>query len=456
MLSQLDDDTRPRFDRDPDDPTAPVDKSHFTAGATLMMNGRIGHPTMAAGRPDETFLFVDVNTEGADVGVTTTAPVNLAIVIDTSGSMEGQRIANATAAARGMIDRLRDGDTVSVVGYSTNTEIMVPATTVSPATRPQIISRIAAISTTGHTCMSCGIEAGMQMLARRTGAVNRMLLLSDGEANRGITDLGGLQGLAADIRQRGASISSIGVDVDYNERVMLALARESNGRHHFVEDASRLQAAFDAELQSLVKTIGKQAQLSVELAPGVNLAQVFDRTFQQVGNRVIVPLGTFTLGDNKTVLMRLSTPSRPAGEQPIARVDLVYDDLVTGRQGSCHGELATIMSDDPTRVSDLDAVVLGRLTKSETAATLQQANDLFARGDNSGARQLIQRQSVTNSDRRKKAKKSKPKGWSGPDPFAGLDKPLEQADAGFANAPASREGRAQVKQNAEDIDQLSL
>ncbi|MCB9751112.1 MAG: VWA domain-containing protein [Myxococcales bacterium] len=421
------------------------------------MEGRLGHAVMSAGRPGETFLYVDVNASGAAPGAGVAAPVNLAIVIDHSGSMKGQRLQNAIQAARGMIGRLRDGDTVSVVGYSGDTEVLVPATTIGPGTRAQVLAQVQPMATRGNTCMSCGIEAGMRMLSQRAGAVNRMLVLSDGEANRGVRDVAGLRALAADVRRRGASISSIGVDVDYNERVMFALARESNGRHHFVEDAARLDRAFDAELQSLVKSVADKASLSIELDPGVILEEVFDRSFQQIGSRVIVPLGMFTAQDKKTVLMRLNTPTRPDGELPIAAVDLTYDDLAGAKQGSCHGELAAQLTSDAARVSELDPIVMGRVTRSETVAALAEANELFAAGDETRAREQIQAQ-LQRVRKRKQKWNAQPKAekWSGEDPFDGIESPLESAGAGFSAKPASRAGRAQVRQNAADMDELSL
>src|SRR5690606_10977839 len=135
--------------------------------------------------------------------------------------------------------------------------------------RGQIISQIASMESGGHTCISCGIELAMAMLRQRTGAVNRMLLLSDGEANRGLRHIEELRNLAAQAREMGSSISSIGVDVEYNERIMLALAQESNGRHHFVENPASLAQAFDEEFNSLVQTIAKDALLTVELAEGI-------------------------------------------------------------------------------------------------------------------------------------------------------------------------------------------
>src|SRR5690606_476591 len=240
-----------RKDPKADDGKPRVDKSTFVAGKTLMMEGRLGHAKMLADARGETFLYVDVRSE-IDVldklGNRGFEPLNLAVVIDHSGSMKGQRERNALDAAAGMIRRLRDGDTVSVVAYSDQAQIIVPVTTVSSTTRERIIIDMQdgmAGKPSGHTCISCGVELGMRTLSGRRAGIDRMLLLSDGEANRGVQDEAGIRTIARQARNRGATISSIGVDVDYNERLMSAIAREANGRHYFSETGSNLEQILD-------------------------------------------------------------------------------------------------------------------------------------------------------------------------------------------------------------------
>ncbi|MGB1016920.1 MAG: vWA domain-containing protein, partial [Nannocystaceae bacterium] len=387
------------------EPPAPapavVDNSRFTAGETLMIDGSLGHGVLQSGRDNETFVLLEVHP-GESKAVATSTPVNLAIVVDHSGSMRGARLQNAIRAARGMVERLRDGDTVSVVGYNNATETIVPATTLSPSNRAQVMARIQPLPTRGNTCMSCGLEAGLAMLQLRTGAVNRMLVLSDGEANRGVKSIDGLRGIAAQARQRGVAISSIGVDVDYNERVMLALARESNGRHHFVERATDLARVFDEELRSLVQTIAKNTSINLELADGVELLEVFDRTFQRFGNRLVIPMGTFTAGERKTVLARVRAARGSDANQSIAKVEMAYEDLITGKQGTCSGALAARLTSDPGEVSELDPIVLTRLTRAETAEALRTANTMFANGQSRAAQKHLETQ-IKRVKKRKKA-----------------------------------------------------
>ncbi len=450
-----------------DDPQTPhVAQASFTAGKTLLVEGRLGHATLPADQDSETFLLLNVAADSASVA-TAAAPLNLAIVIDRSGSMRGKRLDNALDAARGMVRRLRDGDVVSVIAYNTQTETTVPPTTIDSSSRERVVQSLAGITARGDTCISCGIDAGMAELRGRSGMVNRVLLLSDGEATAGVRDVEGFRRIAARCREMGASISSIGVDVDYNERVMSALALESNGRHHFVQNASDLPRVFDEELNALAKTVANDAEATVELAPGVRVAQVFDRTFRQEGNRLIVPLGGFSSGEDKTLLVKLDVPRGAEGLRPIADVRVSYRDLVDGGRGSCDGTLAAVLTDDAGQLSELDPLVKGRLLRSQTAAALNEANQLFSSGRADEAKRKLSSRLAKLTRERKLALSAAPKPRRA-ELEADLDKQataLGEANSGFASPPPAaaaapveetRRGRAQVKQNAQVATDLAF
>lgn len=441
------------------------EKDHFDVGGTLRMEGRLGHSTLAAGRSAETFIHVDMTTD-AETTAATNVPVNLSIVIDRSGSMQGQRMANALSAARGMIGRLRNGDTVSVVAYNTTSTVVVPPTTLTEGTRTDVSLGLRAIEARGNTCISCGIEAGLDQLSRRTGAVNRLLLLSDGEANVGIRDEEGFRSLAARARGTEATVSSIGVDVDYNERLLLAVSVASNGRHYFVENPGSLPRIFDEEFRTLVETIATGAEVAVELAAGVELVEVFDRTFRQDGNRVTIPMGTFARGDEKSLLMRVRTSRADAGDRDIAKVALRFDDRVEGEPGSCDGELISVVTDDPRKVAALDPIVETRLARAETLAALGEANAQFAAGDPAAAAGLLKK---TRTRIRKRKARSQNLAPASARPKVDRDferqiGALEKAESGFGKAQAanpfdsanSRAGRASVRSNANEFDDLAL
>ena len=373
--------------------------SDFVTGRTLMMEGRLGHATLAADQLNESYVFVDVRAN-EQLAAKTSPPLNLSIVVDRSGSMKGERLRKAVDAARGMIRRLRDGDTVSVVTYNTKTEVVVAPTRIDRASQDRVSAALDGIEAKGDTCISCGIEEGMAMLRRTSNGVSRMLLLSDGEATAGIRDVAGFRNVAARARAMGAPISSIGVDVDYNERVLSALAQDSNGEHYFVENPVELSRVFDKELNALVATVAKGAELSVQLAPGVALEKVFDRAFRQDGDRVVVSMGDFTQSEKKSLLLKLRIPKGAEGRRTVADVQLAFQDLAENRKGECSGTLAAMLSNDSSQVSALDGLVAARLARSETAGAIFKANDLFRAGDLKGAEAALVKQSELINKRR--------------------------------------------------------
>ena len=360
------------------------DPARITAGDTLAIDARLGHASIAKNSRGETFLFAQVAAAEDKAGTpSAVSPMNLALVIDRSGSMKGDRIANAMNAAVGAIERLRDGDSVTVVAFDSSAQVVVPPTRVSSSTRASMEAAVRNIRLGGDTCISCGMLEGMQQLQQTSlsgDRVNRMILLSDGATNSGIRDVPGLRAMANRMTSKGVTISTIGVDVDFDEKVMAALAAEGNGRHYFVANASGLPAVFSQEFDDILASVAKEAELTIELAPGVEIAEVFDRSFRREGSKIIVPFGTFSAKQEKTVLVKLKVPADRDGNQAVADVRLAYRDLVKKSDGSCGGNLSLAIRSDGTEQRELDPFVAARVERSRTASTLTEANKLFEAG----------------------------------------------------------------------------
>lgn len=366
------------------------------------------------------------------------APVNLSLVIDRSGSMRGTRLNNAIQAATTAVDRLNDGDVVSVVAFDTKTSVIVPTTTIGPGTRGRILSDIRGLTLGGDTCISCGIEDGLALLEQTAGKVTRMIVLSDGDANSGVRDVPGFRSIAQRARDRGVSITTIGVDVDFNEKILSAIAQESNGRHYFVENDAALARIFEEEAQSLTSTIASGAEVAIDLAPGVELDRVFDRSFRRAGNRVFVPLGAFASGDVKTVLLKVRVNGKDAGAAPVAGVEMTYRDLVANNDARCEGKLGVEITDNAAEASELDAIVAGRVQRSETASALKQANFLFQQGRVVEARRKIETQQQALQGAASKAKTAAPASRA-KDVELDFERQiaaLDNANSGFATPPA--------------------
>jgi Ca-activated chloride channel family protein len=166
-------------------------------------------------------------------------------------------------------------------------------------------------------------------------------------------------------------------------------------------------------MSTLTKTVANQAELVVDLAPGVFADQVFDRVTVGTGSQTIIPMGAFSAGEHKTALVRLRVPRGSAGERPVAAVRLRYDDLVDQKPGQCEGSLAAIATADTSKLSPIDGVVSARVSASETAATLETANELFRRGNSADASNLLRERSRQVRWAGEKMKKDSP--WGGGD-----------------------------------------
>jgi Ca-activated chloride channel family protein len=412
----------------------------------VRFEGRLGNPTIAkrtAGASGESYLLVTLHgSDGKSAAVS--PPVHLAVVIDRSGSMRGSRIENAIAAATGLVEHLRPRDSVSVVSFDTQSQVVVPPTAIDDSTRAGILSAIRSIQVGGDTCISCGLEEGMHQMREADGAgelasgeVRRMVLLSDGATNHGIRDLPGLRALAGRLRDAGCSVSTVGLDVDFDEKVMAAIATESNGNHYFVRDASNLASIFRSELDAVESTVANDVDLSVDLAPGVEVDEVLDRAFTRTtgpnGPRIQVPFGAIRAGEDKTLIARVHVRADVPGSEPVANVTLHYRDIAGARDRQASADLAVTIGD---ATSALDPLVGVRLDRAKTAATLLEANDLFASGQTVQATNLLNAQKAKlDVEKSAVARRASSGGLGSSDAF-GADKDLDRQRAALSSAAA--------------------
>lgn len=360
---------------------APTSPAFAVAHGALKLEARLAQAVMLAGQSTETQLLIEVSAPESSQA--TSAPLNVALVVDRSGSMKGARLAQALEAGRRLIAKLRDGDRVSVVSYAVTADVVLPLTLVDRESRERALRALDQITTSGDTCISCGLDKALELLKQRGFGVPHVLLLSDGEANRGLTRLQDLRDLGLRAKREGVSISSIGVDVDYDERVLSELASASDGRHHFVRDASELQAAFDKEFAELISASALDTQLVLELPPGVSVKQAYDRSVEQVGRRVTVPLGTMTQGDRKTLLLELSIEGGEPQSEARFAVGLTGT-IPQGKQRSPleqRVEVGLSFTDQPSEQSQPDALVEERLQRVRTLGALRGASSAFKQGD---------------------------------------------------------------------------
>ncbi len=256
------------------------------------------------------------------------SPLNLALVIDRSGSMaDGGKMEYVKEAVRLVARNLGPQDGLSIVVYSDEVDILLAGGTARD--RLLIDHHLDMLEPMGTTNLSGGLFEGMNLLRASflDQGINRLVLLSDGLANRGVTDARELAQYAARTGGENISISTVGVGRDFDENLLMSLASASRGNYYYVGDAERLPEVFREEMQGLASIVAQNVTLTLRLERGVEVADVFGLPFERVGDAAHIRLGDMTSGDRRLVGLSLRLPGGPEGLQEIGRVEADYDQV---------------------------------------------------------------------------------------------------------------------------------
>lgn len=254
------------------------------------------------------------------------APATLVVVLDRSGSMAGDRLDGAKKALLEVLNRLDPTDTFGLVTFDDQATVAVPA---APVLDKKAVARaIRSVTPGGSTDLSAGYFRGLQEVQRAGAGGNaRLLLISDGHANAGVTDADLLADVAARWAREGAVVTStLGFGLGYDETLLSAIARGGNGAEHFAEDADTAVGLIGAEVEGLLTQSVSAASLLVRMAPEVAAVKVVnDLPVNVVDDGVLVELGGFLSGETRRVLLTFAVPRMPAlGLAQVASLELRY------------------------------------------------------------------------------------------------------------------------------------
>jgi len=371
----------------PQPPPVPVP---VTNPGSLSLTGRLSHPYLVPGTSD---VFATLEVTAVDVPGAKRAPVNLAVVIDRSGSMSGAKIENARRAAQRLVDLLGDEDRISVVHYGTDVNAL-GGLFATAENKVKLKRYIANISDEGGTNIGDGLAVGQKHIERAKSdfRVNRLLLLSDGQPTVGITSSQGLVNVVRRIRDSGVSVTSLGVGADFNEDLMQRLADVGGGSYGFISDASAMAGLFQRDLEQAGTMVARAASLSFTLPDGVRFVEVYGRPVSQMGNTVTITLPDFSARQVEKLVVHLTaSPAVRSGTVDIAGFQLAYTDLLTEKPADARLSLAAMVTEDSTLAlgkRDKSAVIVA--TKARAAMNYQKAAEALDRGDFGGAKRMVE------------------------------------------------------------------
>lgn len=351
----------------------------------------VGEPVIMAGTPQVTYIKIGL-TGFALQGQVKRPPVNLAVVIDRSASMSGDRMDKAKQAALMVVDRLQRDDTISVITFDSIAEVIVPAQRADE--RDHVKARIAALTPRGSTALYAGIQHGIAEAARflDPNRVNRIILLSDGQANIGPSSASELGTLGTAAAEQGITVTTIGLGLGYNEDLMVQLARMSDGNHAFAQTGDDLVKIFDHELGDVMSAVASDVEVIIDFADGVVPVRSLDREAKLEGRRAKVNLSQLYARQQKHVLFEVKMPAGAANTaRDVAAVNVAYRNLVTKKKARAAGRAKVAYTASQAAVDKArNKAVLVAAVEAIAAEKNRQAMALRDQGNIAGARQAFQ------------------------------------------------------------------
>ncbi len=288
----------------------------------VTIEGKLNCPTISThgGR-----AYLHITIGAPSISSSKRRAMNLSVVLDRSGSMGDQaKMEYARKALNSLIDQLREGDIFSLVIYDDVVEVLHRAQRVGNTER--LKGLVERVSPRGSTNLGGGMVEGFRQVERYAGKefVNRVILLSDGLANQGVTDPHELNRIARRYRGKSISLTTMGVGADYNENLMVGLSESGGGSYYFIESPRTLASIMRKEFNLLSTVVAQNARIELRPGRGVRLIDVIGFEHRSEGDRLEIPVGDLYAGDRRELTVELDIPEG-SGTLTAVRGSLRYE-----------------------------------------------------------------------------------------------------------------------------------
>jgi Ca-activated chloride channel family protein len=251
---------------------------------------------------------------------------DLVVVLDRSGSMQGQKLNDARRAIIQLLDQLGPADRLALVTYANGVQTQSPLLPMNVANRSRLIAVANQIYAGGGTNLGGGLSRGIDLLmpTAEGGRQRKLILISDGLANQGVTDPDALGRMASAAVENRFSISTVGVGMDFNEMLMTAIADQGAGHYHFLEDPRVFADVFETEFQATRHVAAADVAIRIPLEPGVRLVSAGGYPIRRDNGATIIHPGNLLAGQSKTLYLTLEVPTAEEKEIVMGHVQVRY------------------------------------------------------------------------------------------------------------------------------------
>ncbi len=318
--------------------------------------------------------------------------LNLALVLDRSGSMHGAKLEYVKKAASHVLDQLNQDDRVSLVIYDDEVQTLAPSTAVTNGNRFELKQMLYGVGSGNTTFLSGGWLTGCRNVASaaRDGTINRTMLLTDGLANVGETDLEKLAIHAREIRKDSVSTSTFGVGLDFNEHLLEAMSNQGGGNFYFIDRPERIPEIFAREFDNLVGIIARNVEVKIPLAPNVKWHVLGGWPAEYKEGHLHIYLGEMISGKSQYVYVKLAFP----GDEKTPELRLAARTFGKGDSGRVfddQAEIAFAYADQKeVDAATADPEVMERFGKVDMADEATEALKLERLGEREAAERRMQ------------------------------------------------------------------
>ena len=263
-------------------------------------------------------------------------PVNVAFVLDRSGSMAGSKLALAKYAVERALTGLTPKDRFAVVTYDDQVETVVGSCLAAPANKTKALLRLQDVDARGSTDLHGGWTAGADALKAHLtpDGVTRCLLLTDGLANVGVVEPQQLAAVAADLRASGIGTSTFGVGADFDETLLTAIADAGGGHFYFIERPEQIPDVMTSELGELLDTVAREVVVEAKFDPMLEVEPLSPVAGGMAGPGLLrLFVGDLVVGQQVEVVLRIRFPDMPEGAHTTAFFTLADRDGVLKADG---------------------------------------------------------------------------------------------------------------------------
>lgn len=316
-------------------------------------------------------------------------PLAIAIVLDTSGSMAGEKIQQARLAVQQMVARMHDQDFVSIVTYDHDARMLTPLVPVG-SLKGGLATLTGYIHAAGGTNIPSGLNMGAQTLANAPAhLVRRVVLISDGLDGSGQP----IQMVAGAVQARaqgGMTLSALGIGTDYSEPFLTQVAEAGRGNYEFLARGAELAGFLRRELDQASRTVVDNVVAELTLPSGWVVQQAFGAPLSNTTGTIALPVGSLQPGAERSVILRLQVPAGAPGDLDAVPVTVRYSTTADAQHHQlAGGSLALAASNDATlAAASIKPEVYAQTESAIIDARQAVAVEAWRRGDQQEASRL--------------------------------------------------------------------